>query len=537
MLLSIIVPVYNVEKYLERCVDSLLDQGDYDDYEIILVDDGSTDKSGDICDNYAKGYSRIHVIHKENGGLSSARNVGIKNASGKYVMFVDSDDYVKSFVLKKLMQVIVDNALDILSYNFTYVYGNGQIKSNTVVPSPENQVVTGDEYLKENLKNNTMLMTAWKNIYRLALIKEKGILFRAGYVHEDEEWTPRIMHAAKKVSYVNEIVYGYLIRSTSISNDNNRRAAIDMVENCKSLKDFSTTLTDTDLRCLIQNNIATLVLSAFYKGRLMDCSENISDLLAGLYVFDTNAKKIKLFFFNPQLYIFTNNCKKKIQSISGGLSSLKSFFNKLWDYISQKTRKKLRENLICKNQIRALKNHSFSIISSTCNGGVITSELREQFRTPTVNLWFEPEDYLKLASDLERYMSLDVQEVKYNLFPYPVGRIGDITVYFMHYHSFEEARNKWNERKKRINYDNLFFMMAEKDGCTAEDVKAFQNLPYKNKVIFTYNEYPNYDSAVCVRACSAKGEAAIMTDYVGLTGRKYDRYFDYVKWLNEGDIQ
>ena len=535
MLLSIIVPVYNVEKYLERCVDSLLDQGDFEEYEIILVDDGSTDNSGRICDDYEKRFDRICVIHKENGGLSSARNVGIKNVSGKYVMFVDSDDYIKSFVLKKLTQVAVEKELDILSFNFSYVYDNGQVKANTVVPSPEDQVVTGDEYLKENLKKNTMLMTAWKNIYRLSLITDNEIFFREGYVHEDEEWTPRIMHTAQKVCYVNEIVYGYLIRNTSISNGNNRRSAIDMVENCKSLKSFSASLTDIDLCRLIQNNVVTLALSAFYKGKLTDYSENLSDLLAGLYVFDTNEKKVKLFCFSPQLYYFTNNLKKKIQSISNGFSSLKSFLKKLVDYISQKTRKKLREIFICKKQVRELKNHSFSIISSTCNGGVITSELREQFRTPTVNLWFEPEDYLKLASDLERYMSLDVQEVKYNLFPYPVGKIGDITVYFMHYHSFEEARSKWNERKERINYDNLFFMMAEKDGCTAEDVKAFQNLPYKNKVIFTYNEYPDFDSAVCVEDCSTNGEAAIMTDFVGLTGRKYDKYFDYVKWLNEGE--
>ena len=197
-----------------------------------------------------------------------------------------------------------------------------------------------------------------------------------------------------------------------------------------------------------------------------------------------------------------------------------------------KSKKHLRKTLISKKQIKALTNHKFSIIASSCNGGVITSELGAQFRTPTINLWFDAEDFVKLAENFKYYMSLEVEEIENNFYNYPVGRIDDVIIYFMHYHGFEKAKDKWNQRKQRINYDSLYFMMAERDGCTKELVQRFDALPYTNKVIFTANDYPEYSSAICVNKYSKDGQVGVLTDFVGLANRKYDEYFDYVKWLN-----
>ena len=536
MLLSIIVPVYNVEQYINRCVDSLLDQGAFDDYEIILVDDGSTDTSGDICDIYAKKHNRIRVIHKKNGGLSSARNVGINEARGEYLMFVDSDDYIKTDVLECLFQYVNNEQLDILIFNFAHIYGKYNIVNNEAFLKDYQDVVTGSQYMADNLEAGTMHMMACNKLYKRSLIVDNNVFFREGYVHEDEEWSPRLIIHADRVKQVDFIVYGYCIRSDSISSyENKRKAALDLFDNCKELLVFSSSVADDTLRDQLENNIATLCLSAYYKGRLTDKSSEIISSIENINPIGKNLKKYKLLKFNPKLYLLVNDCAKSLARFKAGCISLLHKPIAVKNILSDKVRKKCRMCFVAKKQQKELKNHHFSIISSSCNGGVITSELGEQFRTPTINLWFTAKDYIKLASDLKHYMSKDVLEVKNCFHNYPVGRVDDITVYFMHYHSFEEARNKWNERKERINYDNLFFMMAEKDGCTKDKVREFDSLPYNNKVVFTYNSFPECSSAICVKDCSPNGETAIMTDFVGLTGRKYDKYFDYVKWLNEGD--
>ena len=127
MLLSVIVPVYNVEKYLSKCVDSLLNQNLLpEEYEIILVDDGSTDRSGDICDEYAMHHSNVKAIHQQNGGLSVARNTGIQVAAGKYVQFVDSDDYLEPNVLKSLVEKMKLEDLDVLRFNYRNVNEQGE---------------------------------------------------------------------------------------------------------------------------------------------------------------------------------------------------------------------------------------------------------------------------------------------------------------------------------------------------------------------------------------------------------------------------
>ena len=115
--ISVIVPVYNVEQYLPRCIDSILDQT-FTDFELLLIDDGSKDKSGEICDNYAKKDSRIRVFHKENGGVSSARNLGLYNAKGKYIAFIDADDWVENEYLRIMYKHGEEECADIISSDF-----------------------------------------------------------------------------------------------------------------------------------------------------------------------------------------------------------------------------------------------------------------------------------------------------------------------------------------------------------------------------------------------------------------------------------
>ena len=215
--LSIIVPVYKVEPYLRKCMDSLLAQDlSGEDYEIILVDDGSPDQSPAICDEYAAGYKNIRVVHRENGGLSAARNSGLAVAQGEYVQFVDSDDYLEPNVLKALVTKMDTDRLDVLRFNYQNVNENGEVIEPNKVSKPfvdyRDEVCDGLSFLTERLGYGCY---AWQFILRRELLD--GCRFKEGIYFEDSEWTPRMLMKASRVTSVPMIVYNYLMRQGSIT--------------------------------------------------------------------------------------------------------------------------------------------------------------------------------------------------------------------------------------------------------------------------------------------------------------------------------
>ena len=221
--LSIIVPIYGVEQYLHKCVDSLLAQDmPSSEYEIILVDDGGKDACPEICDEYAAAHKNIRVVHRENGGLSAARNSGIDVAQGENIMFVDSDDYIEPNVLKGLIAQIERDNLDVLRYRLQYVnpqydiynpYKIDPFKGNDYSEEPTNGVM----FLNERM--NTQCY-AWQFILKRDLLD--GCIFTPGIYFEDTDWTPRLLCKAKRVASTNTVVYNYLQREGSITNAVNR---------------------------------------------------------------------------------------------------------------------------------------------------------------------------------------------------------------------------------------------------------------------------------------------------------------------------
>ena len=219
MFLSIIVPVFNVKAYLERCVDSLLDQDlDRTDYEIILVDDGSTDGSSGLCDELAERETNIRVIHKENGGLSSARNAGIAVAGGDYIQFVDSDDYLMPSVLNGLREQIEKQDLDILRYNYQNVNEASEVFEPNKVSKPftdySTTVCNGVTFLTERLG---YACYACQFVVRAELLRNGNSTFTEGIYFEDVDWTPRILLQAQRVASTDTMVYNYLFRTGSIT--------------------------------------------------------------------------------------------------------------------------------------------------------------------------------------------------------------------------------------------------------------------------------------------------------------------------------
>lgn len=209
-LISIVVPVYGVEGYLDRCITSILMQT-YCNFELILVDDGSRDASGRICDEYAMNDSRIIVIHKKNGGLSDARNAGIDISKGKYITFIDSDDYVENDYLEVLHKAIKKNNSDISICSYQSVYENGKILKQN-----ENycKVLSPEEMCEEILYQTNFNVSAWAKMYKIELFS--NIRYPVGKIFEDAFTTYKLILKSKSISVDLKICYNYMIRGESI---------------------------------------------------------------------------------------------------------------------------------------------------------------------------------------------------------------------------------------------------------------------------------------------------------------------------------
>ncbi len=181
-LISIIVPVYKVEKYLKRCVDSILTQT-YQNMEIILVDDGSPDNCGAICDRYKKTDNRVVVIHKRNGGLSDARNTAIPLAKGEYISFIDSDDWISSYYVEHLYEAVAKCDADIGISWFENVFEGKALQSKPEKTLSNYECLTAEECLKKLLYQNGVEVCAWGKLYKTALIKD--LRYPVGKLYED----------------------------------------------------------------------------------------------------------------------------------------------------------------------------------------------------------------------------------------------------------------------------------------------------------------------------------------------------------------
>ena len=231
MLISVIVPVYNIEEYVGKCLESICQQS-YSDLELIVVDDGSTDDSGKICDNFAVKDSRVRVFHKKNEGLSQARNYGISKAQGEYIALVDGDDFVKKNFIKEMINTVEKTNAEVVICGYDEIL-------------PEAKVVTGRAAaIKLLVEQENLEIVAWNKLYKREIFKD--ILYPVNEKYEDSLTTYKILAKATTVSYINKSLYCYVKREGSIMNeaklierlDARLRAATEAKEYFKKDKDL-----------------------------------------------------------------------------------------------------------------------------------------------------------------------------------------------------------------------------------------------------------------------------------------------------------
>ncbi|MBR2674003.1 MAG: DUF1919 domain-containing protein [Mogibacterium sp.] len=183
---------------------------------------------------------------------------------------------------------------------------------------------------------------------------------------------------------------------------------------------------------------------------------------------------------------------------------------------------------------RRLKNTAPTIISSNCNGEFIYLDMGLRYMTPTINLSFDMNDYVRFLGNLEWYLSLPVKEYKDSRFDYPCGIIDDVKIRFNHYSSFDEAVCSWERRKTRVQYDNLYILGIDGDGCTEESLRKFDELPYEHKVVFTHIPRPDIKSSFYLRGFEGNDGVGVAIDFKNqFRIRRYLDDFDYISFLNE----
>lgn len=322
MKLSVIVPIYKVESYLRKCVDSLLQQDMVDDeYEIILVDDGSPDGCGVICEDYASRHAHIKVVHRPNGGLSAARNSGIDVAQGDFVQFVDSDDYLEPNVLKALIDRAETENLDVLRFNYQNVNEQYEVFEPNKVSKPFvdycEEPCDGLTFLSERLGFGCY---AWQFVMRRKLLED--CRFKEGVLFEDTEWTPRMLMKTKRVSSIDKIVYNYLQRIGSITKSTDetkkRKTLMNKMLLIDSMKEQMEGLPD---KRWFEGMISQIALSIiddisidFFdeRRRLLEEIKSKGVLpLSDFHAAPSALRKTRWINFSPELYCVTLHLKNK----------------------------------------------------------------------------------------------------------------------------------------------------------------------------------------------------------------------------------
>lgn len=313
-LISVVVPIYNVEKYLRKCINSIINQT-YSNLEIILVNDGSTDGSGEICNEYACKDGRILVINKRNGGLSDARNCGIEIAKGKYIVFIDSDDYIETDMIENLYRACIDNGAQIACCGKIIERG----KKINEVNCKENFCVSAEDAIKRMLLLRDIDVSAWDKMYKMELFKD--IRYPINKYYEDMGTTYKLLDKADKIVHINKPEYHYVIRLNSITTTFSIKH-LDMLSTSKEIHEYIVEkypqLTEISKSfCYLQYFTILLELHNVsnkkqykeqYKVIKRQYNKEIADILANQYI--PKYKKIMAILIFMNMYEIVNIIKK-----------------------------------------------------------------------------------------------------------------------------------------------------------------------------------------------------------------------------------
>lgn len=491
---SVIIPIYNAEKTLHRCVESLV-YGNEKSIEIILVDDCSQDKSWEFCQQLQKEFDNVRCVqNKQNSGVSATRNHGLAEAGSNYIMFVDSDDWVSKKFISTLVETVDKYQDCLITCGFHYIDELAYSKVDYCWNDQSDRKLyeIKDEELFDTV-DKIMIQNVWNKIFSREIIQSKDIRFdETQSMGEDFQFVLDYMQAAnlRKCMVINEALYYYVrANQTSLMSKFGWSSDYQEFQRMEQLAEICG-LKLPGVRKRLENQILNLKRNMIYhvvrasKRTKKEKIERIEQIVGD--------GRSKIYYYQQLL-----SCQKeKIRKIP---FELKRFEGR----VKGKIQRKKRAVLIGKEK-SILNQKGISVISQNCIGGVFYHDMEMKFLSPTINLFFEEPDFIRFVSKLKYYLELEL-EMRWEE-TYPIGRLDDIQIYFMHYTSCKEAKETWNRRKSRINYEKILVLATDRNGFTDEIYKQWKQLPYK-KVLFTVND--NYENENVIVYSEYKKEGCV----------------------------
>ena len=483
---SVIIPVYNAERTLIRCAESIL-YGMERNVQVILVDDCSSDSSWSICRSLAAKHDNVTAVQNvKNSGVSYTRNHGLQEASGKYVLFADSDDWVSGRFAAEMIEMAEREPKRLVTCGFHFldrVHGESRdyLWENTDRPAIE---VCKGEYFE--LVSKVLIQFVWNKIFRLDVIRKYGLSFREDQsMGEDFQFVLDYLKVsgAESIQVINQPLYYYIRANTSsliskmglvgYEEGVNRLTQLAGLSGCANTGEYWEQIANQ------QTNFQYQIVHDPHSSR----RKKIEMIEAVMQ----DGRAAGYYRSQHRILMKENFLKAK--------SEIKLFWNRAVGWLKRKKRsrkiRKMREEF---------RGGPCTILSQNCIAGVFYHDMGQKFLSPTIDLYFSAPDFIKFVLHLREYLSMPLKMSWKE--SYPVGILGDIAINFMHYHTCTEAVNAWERRKNRMQWDKILVISTDREGFDEEVYRQWNLISYP-KVLFTAQKrfaqnpdavyYPEYE--------------------------------------------
>ena len=506
---SVIIPVFNAEKTLRKCVESIV-LGAYRDVEVILVEDHATDGSWALCRELAKQFSGIRVLRNDrNRGVSHTRNRGLDAATGEYICFVDSDDWVSARYFCALLDSAQNHPDSLVLCGLHYI--------NTVEDFRRTFLWNGDPQVDKKdffrLHSSFLLPQLWNKIFRRDVIEAHQLRFDENLsMGEDFQFVLDYLQAAQihHCTVCDQPLYYYTrTRSdTLMSHFGDQRRELEFARYAQ-LRDL-TGAEDAYLQA-IENLKSNFIYHQLRHSKLPKAEQlaQIESIAA-----DGRAQ---------QHYKALQTVRRK-EAVVLSLRKLRDDLALRWGNRQRKQNRRIIEKA---RRSLPQATPAVTLISQNCIGGVFYHDMGLRFDSPTIDLFFSSPDFARLVSDLPGYMAME-PEMRWEE-EYPVGKLGDIEIHFMHYKTCSQALQAWLRRRDRIHWDNILVLGSDRDGFTAEIFAEWKAIPYP-KLLFTGNSaYKDHPDSLYFREYRRNGAVKDLIPH-----RKFYRGNKLIQMIDRG---
>lgn len=488
--ISVLLANYNNGVYIEETLDSILSQS-FSNIDIVIVDDCSTDNSLEVITRYQADHHQCPIsVYKNdtNRGCGYTKRRCVELSTGEYFIFIDPDDVITRDCLDILYRKHQEGDYSIVYA--THYFCDADLNPSRISDFP-GQIAWGQSNLNSRAGHISAPALCKRSYYNLT----EGI--NPTYqVSEDHDMYCKMEEVAP-VCFVNKPLYYYR------GHDHNTswNPASEKKNHYWGLK----------------------MTEAAYLRRKKNGYRNIT-------WYDLQRKRLEYFSVCRRVCLTHHDYLGYIRD--SFLVGVYSIFR--LPRLLERAMHFYRRKILLPWRRHRLKNTDFSLLCNNCNGSFVMHDLGVRFNTPTINLYINPADFVKMLQRLDHYMACDLQFFKDGVHDFPVARLDDIVIYFMHYHSEEEAAEKWYVRRERINKNNLFVLFSEAEDYQPEDIVAFDLLPYCNKLVFTQEPHPEITSSFCIPDCKDGNHIGPIYLRSGrYSAIRFMERFDFVKWFNK----